>query len=123
VDSDVVAVDNKIRRGPYSKVNEAICVQFLAYMNDHDTSVAAAASSVGLRLVFLPAYSPMLNPIEFLFSKWKQQIKTSNVPYTRGMLLSLIETGRQSICTNDCLGWIRECERNMLRCIQRQPLD
>jgi transposase len=32
----------------------------------------------GIELCFLPAYSPQLNPIEDVFSKWKYYIKTMN---------------------------------------------
>jgi transposase len=89
----------------------------------HCENVGIAARNVGLVLVFLPAYSPMLNPIKFLFSKWKAAIKTSGVTYTRENLLSSMEAGRLTISINDCLGWIRECERNLARSLQRLPLD
>lgn len=89
----------------------------------HSQIVSTAAQSVGITLVFLPAYSPMLNPTEFLFSKWKGAIKTSGSIYSRDSLLEVMEIGRRSITVSDCLGWIRECERNLVRSLQRLPLD
>jgi transposase len=85
----------------------------------HTALVASTVESLGFKLVFLPPYSPMLNPIELLFSKWKASVKTANMIYTRENLLQAIETSAQTISTNDCQGWIRECERNLSLCLQR----
>lgn len=87
----------------------------------HSDVVNTTALSIGITLVFLPAYSPMLNPIELLFSKWKTAMKTSAVSYSRENLLSTMETARTTITPNDCLGWIRECERNLTICLQKLP--
>jgi transposase len=89
----------------------------------HSGIVAEAAQRLGLKLIFLPTYSPMLNPIEYLFSKWKGAIKTSGGTYTREGLLEAMELGRQGITMQDCLGWIRESERSLSKCLQRLPLD
>ena len=45
-------------------------------LSSHKTLAAAAAvETVGAKLVYLPPYSPDLNPIENLFSKIKQSIR------------------------------------------------
>jgi transposase len=45
-------------------------------LSSHKSSAARAAiEAVGARLVYLPPYSPDLNPIENLFSKIKQLIR------------------------------------------------
>ena len=42
----------------------------------HCANVANTAARAGHRLIFLPTYSPMLNPIESLFGKWKIGVRT-----------------------------------------------
>jgi transposase len=89
----------------------------------HSAIVSAVATQLGHRLLFLPPYSPMLNPIELLFSKWKSQIKTNQMIYTQENLLAAIEEASQTISERDCQGWIRECERNLGRSLQHLELD
>jgi hypothetical protein len=53
----------------------------------HCEIVSSCASQHGHTLVFLPPYSPMLNPIESLFSKWKTLIRSAGVSLTQNLLL------------------------------------
>lgn len=85
----------------------------------HTPLVARVAETLEHRLIFLPPYSPMLNPIENLFSKWKAGVKTAGLLFSRENLLSTIEESRRLITISDCRSWIRYCERNLVQCIQR----
>ena len=80
----------------------------------HSASVRLCAESSGHQLVFLPPYSPMLNPIESLFGKWKTLIRTEGVSMTRDVLLEHMVTARYEIVRDDCLGWIRDMNRNLV---------
>lgn len=79
----------------------------------HSESVRLCAESFGHILVFLPPYSPMLNPIESLFGKWKTLIRTVGVSMNRDELLGHMAAARYEISVTDCLGWIRVINRNL----------
>jgi transposase len=64
-------------------------------------------------LTYLPPYSPMLNPIESLFGKWKSLVRTQHVTLTRDALLAQMALCRREISRDDCLGWIRDMNRNI----------
>lgn len=89
----------------------------------HSAIVADCATRFSHTLFFLPAYSPMLNPIESLFGKWKTSIRTRHVVFTAAELLSAIESGRQEISVTDCLGWIRDANRNVALSLQNHMFD
>jgi transposase len=89
----------------------------------HTEAVLVFVQANGHTLRFLPAYSPMLNPIESLFSKWKSLIKTEHVPYNQQELLTNIRRGVQAISIQDCLGWIHDTTRNLSLCLLNQPFD
>jgi transposase len=54
--------------------------------------------------LFLPPYSPELNPIELAFSKIKQQLKFKK-PRTFDELLSAIKVAFDSISSHDAIGF------------------
>jgi transposase len=84
----------------------------------HSPMVSLCATSYGHHLIFLPAYSPMLNPIESLFGKWKTLIRTQSVSMSQDSLLSSMATARVEITVPDCLGWIRDMTRNLALSLQ-----
>jgi transposase len=78
--------------------------------------------SNGHRIVFLPPYSPYLNPIENLFSKWKGFVKSSN-PTSEEHLATLIDQGLDTITASDCNGFFMEMIRNIDRCLRKERFD
>lgn len=56
--------------------------------------------------VFLPPYSPFLNPIEEFFSAWRWKVYDRQ-PYTRENLLQAMELACGDIGVDSCQGWIR----------------
>lgn len=89
----------------------------------HCATVATCAAHSGHLLVFLPPYSPMLNPIESLFGKWKTLIRTQGVALTQDSLLEHMATTRAEITRDDCLGWIREVGRNLALCFENHEFQ
>jgi len=79
----------------------------------HCSIVITTISCYGHTPVFLPPYSPMLNPIESLFSKWKTLIRTTGILMTVDQLLEAMAAARIEISVSDCLGWIRDVDRNI----------
>ena len=72
-------------------------------------------------LLYLPPYSPFLNPIENMFSKWKEYIKRRG-PSNETDLMNLIETGSHLITQSDCEGYLRNMFRYISRCVRRETI-
>jgi transposase len=89
----------------------------------HSAIVNECATDHGHLLVFLPAYSPMLNPIESLFGKWKTLIHTQGVALTQDLLLHHMAVAHAEISRNDCLGWICDTTRNLGLSIQGHQFE
>jgi transposase len=66
--------------------------------------VREALAAVGARLLYLPPYSPDFNPIENLWSKVKQSLR-SQAPRTGHELLQAAKVAFDAITTNDCHGF------------------
>ena len=64
----------------------------------------ALVEGAGCRLVFLPAYSPDLSPVEEAFSKLKTLIRAANAR-TRAALDAAIAAALAAVTTADAAGW------------------
>jgi transposase len=73
----------------------------------------------GFELVFLPAYSPQLNPIEELFSKWKSNIKSMNAK-TNEELNIAIHRSASSISQEDCENFYSHVRKFILKGIRHE---
>ena len=69
--------------------------------------------------MFLPPYSPQLNPIEELFSKEKNSIKRSN-PNSIEELNNSINGGCASITFDDCMGFFRNTRSYAVKALTRE---
>ena len=69
--------------------------------------VRTAIEEAGCRLVFLPPYSPELNPIESMWSKIKAYLKSKMPTTLEDYHVSLAEVFYQ-IDEYDCEGWFRQ---------------
>jgi len=66
--------------------------------------VGQALEMVGARLLYLPPYSPDFNPIENMWSKIKQILRSA-APRTEDQLLEATRTAFDAISTADCRGF------------------
>jgi len=66
--------------------------------------VRQAIEAVGARLLYLPPYSPDFNPIEPMWSKIKQVLR-SRAPRTEEQLLQAAKIAFNSVSTADCKGF------------------
>jgi transposase len=64
----------------------------------------ALVEAAGCRLVFLPAYSPDLSPVEEAFSKIKTLIKAAGAR-TRATLDAAIAVALAAVTAGDAAGW------------------
>lgn len=67
-----------------------------------------AIDAAGAWVLFLPTYSPDLNPIEHCWSKVKSLLRSLK-PRTWDDLLAALAAAFSSITTLDILGWFRHC--------------
>jgi transposase len=72
------------------------------------TKVRQLIEAKGCLLLFLPAYSPDLSPIEEAFSKVKNFLRSIGAR-TREELYKSIEDAMQTITINDIKGWFHHC--------------
>ena len=62
----------------------------------------------GCRLMFLPPYSPDLNPVELLFSKVKAVLRAIEAR-TKERLVDEIASALERVRPSDVTGWFRHC--------------
>lgn len=62
----------------------------------------------GATVRFLPAYSPDLNPIEKMWSKVKQSLRSAEAR-TREKLIEAIASALQTVTPQDARGWFASC--------------
>ena len=63
---------------------------------------------VGARVAFLPAYSPDLNPIEKMWSKVKQFLRSAEAR-TREALTAAIAAALRGVTRQDAVNWFASC--------------
>ena len=73
----------------------------------HDR-VRRAIEAAGATLVYLPPYSPDFNPIEPMWSKVKQSLRSA-AARTFAALIDAIKTALASITAGDCTGFYTGC--------------
>lgn len=70
--------------------------------------VREAVEEVGATVLYLPSYSPDLNPIEPAWSKLKQHLRTA-AARSIDALIDAIAEGMRAITPRDCRGWFHHC--------------
>ena len=74
----------------------------------HAKAVKELLDSSGVRYIYLPPYSPDLNPIEKLWSKVKALLRKFKAR-TLDALPNAIQNAFHSVTVSDCSGWFRFC--------------
>ena len=74
----------------------------------HAKAVKNLLDSSGVRYIYLPPYSPDLNPIEKMWSKLKAFLRKEKIRMA-SELPSAISKGFLTIRPKDCIGWFRSC--------------
>ena len=95
-----------VRRGlaPTLRPGETVIVDNLSV---HKVAgVREAIAAAGASLEYLPPYSPDLNPIENLWSKIKQSLRSA-APRTRRQLLKAVKTAFAAVSAADCQAFFR----------------
>lgn len=74
----------------------------------HDAEVEALIREAGAEVLFLPPYSPDLNPIESMWSKVKAFLRKAKAR-TTDALLEAIRDALRSVTADDARSWFNEC--------------
>ena len=74
----------------------------------HAKAVRNLLDSSGVRYIYLPPYSPDLNPIEKLWSKVKSFLRKFKAR-TLDALPNAIQCAFQIVSPSDCSGWFHSC--------------
>ena len=74
----------------------------------HARAVKNLLDSSGVRYIYLPPYSPDLNPIKKLWSKVKAFLRKFKAR-TLDALPNAIQNAFHSVTVSDCSGWFRFC--------------
>ena len=69
---------------------------------------ARRSRGAGCALLFLPAYSPDLNPIELAFAKRKEALRRTGAR-TKDALLDALAHALDAITAQDARGWFAAC--------------
>lgn len=87
----------------------------------HYKGLLQTIESENLEVLYLPPYSPFLNPIENAFSKWKNYVIRAG-SRNESELKIQIETGFLTISQTDCDGYYRKMLRYVSRCLDNENI-
>lgn len=85
----------------------------------HSRFVVDAVNKRGYKPLFMPPYSPFLNPMEECWSKLKRNIKRNPLDKS-DMLTPRIAEACKQVTIGNCNDWIRHAETNWERCLQKE---
>ena len=81
-------------------------------LSSHKSDAAARLiAAAGARLLFLPPYSPDLNPIEMAFAKFKELLRQAQAR-TVDALWDLIGRNLSRFTAEECTNYVRHCGYN-----------
>ncbi|KAG2213333.1 hypothetical protein INT45_013200 [Circinella minor] len=85
----------------------------------HSQFVTDVITRRGYKALFMPPYSPFLNPIEECWSKIKKLIRRNPLD-ERDTLTPRIAEACLKVTVEDCNGWIRHAETYWDRCLEKE---
>lgn len=92
--------------GPMLRPGDVVILDNLSpHKSDRTRALIAQA---GAQVLFLPAYSPDLNPIENMWSKVKNYLRSAEAR-TPSALLKTIAAALQSVTRQDAMNWFAHC--------------
>jgi transposase len=70
--------------------------------------IIRSIEQTGARVLFLPAYSPDLNPIEKMWSKVKEFLRATKARTAEALLIA-IAAALNTVTPQDAVGWFASC--------------
>ena len=71
-------------------------------------------------LVFLPPYSPFLNPIEEFFSKFKGLVKRTRMMDNETLNQRIVDVSYNDITADNCRAWVQHSLEYQQKCLSRE---
>lgn len=103
-------------------ITNGILVMDNATIHKYHGIPQALLSSKGHRLVYLPPYSPFLNPIEESFSKWKHLVRHA-APKSEQELYQLIESTHALITEEDATNYYSHSLEYFPKCLSKENIE
>jgi transposase len=91
---------------PTLRANDVVVLDNLS--PHHAPRVTEAIQAAGAAVLFLPPYSPDFNPIEKMWSKVKQILRSTKAR-SRETLFEAIGQALASVTPSDAFGWFNSC--------------
>jgi transposase len=85
-------------------------------------SVVNLIRAHGHNPIFLPPYSPFLNPIENMFNQWKSMIRRSE-PVNEDQLYQSVHSTSERISSLNCSNYFKNMEKYLFPCLNREIID
>jgi transposase len=96
---------------PFLKPGDLVVMDNLAAHKSE--TILAQIRAAGAEALFLPAYSPDLNPIEKMWSKLKHILRSLEA-HTLPSLMAAIGKALAAITPQDALNWFASCGYNFI---------
>jgi len=115
--TECIVVDGAMDRAMFSEyIAQILCptirpgdIVIMDNLSAHkNPDVAEHIKQCGAELLYLPPYSPDLNPIENMWSKVKQLLRGMEMR-TYDTLQKGIANALDLVCESDALGWFKNC--------------
>lgn len=88
----------------------------------HCSEISELLLASNFELIYLPPYSPFLNPIENSFSKWKNLVMNMR-PKSEAELVSFINAATNFFSLSDFQGFWRNMTRYIARSLLKEEID
>lgn len=89
----------------------------------HSQSTRILFNERGINILYLSAYSYMLNPIEFAFSKVKNNVRRSLSSGYNDDFSNLIKNAFFELTTDDMKGYYRHIIRNCIKAVSKEDFE
>jgi transposase len=87
----------------------------------HSQSIKTLVQTRGHSILYLPPYSPFLNPIENMFAKWKEYVRRERAT-DEARLFELIESGARLVTSDDCNAFYLHMTSFLPKCINLEEI-
>uniref|UniRef100_A0AAG5DJE8 ZAD domain-containing protein n=1 Tax=Anopheles atroparvus TaxID=41427 RepID=A0AAG5DJE8_ANOAO len=87
----------------------------------HNEEILSTIEGETTALLCVPPHSPLLNPLESIFSSWTDIIKRAN-PKNEQQLIEAVKNGGSLITSEDCAECVKEAWNYSITCMEEEEL-
>ena len=103
--------------GPTLRAGDVVIMDNLSPHKSAET--LSLIQQIGAAVLFLPAYSPDLNPIEKMWSKLKEILRSVEAR-SKPSLIEAIASALEAITVQDAINWFASCGYSFIQCALAQ---